>query len=91
MIIVEVKVGISAIFSLVKVLVVYIIRAGWIIVNVWPPPLLLLCVDQLRRPAPRGEEEKQDQCELHTMSLCREGRSVACPVVIKQEQEVVDA
>jgi hypothetical protein len=85
------QVSISASFSIVKALVVRIISASFIVVEAGSPPLLLLRVDQLRRPASRGEEEKQDQCELHAVPLRREGRSVACPVVVEQEVEVVDA
>jgi hypothetical protein len=89
---IEAKVSISASFSIVKALVVRIISASFIVVEAGSPPLLLLLrVDQLRRPASRGEEEKQDQCELHAVPLRREGRSVACPVVVEQEVEVVDA
>jgi hypothetical protein len=88
---IEAKVSISASFSIVKALVVRIISAGFIVVQAGSPPLLLLRVDQLRRPASRGEEEKQDQCELHAVPLRREGGSVACPVVVEQEVEVVDA
>jgi hypothetical protein len=87
---IEAKVSISASFSIVKALVVRIISAGFIIVQAGSPPLLLR-VDQLRRPASRSEEEKQDQCELHAVPLRREGGSVACPVVVEQEVEVVDA
>jgi hypothetical protein len=84
---IEAKVSISASFSIVKALVVRIVvKAGSL-----PLLLLLLRVDQLRRPASRGEEEKQDQCELHAVPLRREGGSVACPVVVEQEVEVVDA
>jgi len=60
----EAEVGISASFSIVKALVVRIISASFIIVEVGSPHLLLLLllrVDQLRRPVSRGEEEKQDQ------------------------------
>ncbi|KAH9206214.1 hypothetical protein DL95DRAFT_488166 [Leptodontidium sp. 2 PMI_412] len=88
--IIEAKVGIGANFSIFKPIIIHISIAGFIVLKVRPPPLLLLCVDQLCGPTPRGEEEKQDQCELHAMLLCRERRSIACLVVVEQEQEVVD-
>jgi hypothetical protein len=88
---IEAKVSINASFSIAKALVVCIISASFIVVKAGSPPLLLLRVDQLRRPASRGKEEKEDQCELHAVPLRREGRSVACPVVVEQEVEVVDA
>jgi hypothetical protein len=89
-IIIEAKFGISIHFSIVRALVVHIICVSFIIVQAGSPPLLLR-VDQLRRSASRSEEEKQDQCELHTMPLRREGRSIARPVIVEQEQEVVDS
>jgi hypothetical protein len=90
-IVIEAKVGISSSFRIVKTLVVRIIKASFIVVQAGCPPLLLLRVDQLRRPAFYGEEEKQNQCKLHAMPLRREDKSVARPVIVKQEQEVVDA
>jgi hypothetical protein len=59
---IEAKVSISDSFSIAKALVFYITNASFIIVEAGSPPLLLLLrrVDQLYRPASRGEEEKQD-------------------------------
>jgi hypothetical protein len=88
---IEAKIGISTNFGIVKTLVVHIISTSFIIVKASSSLLFLLRVDQLRRPVSRGEEEKQDQCELHAVPLRREGRSVACPVVVEQEQEVINA
>jgi len=82
-VIIKAKVGISANFSIVETLVAYIISASFVIVKAGPSPLLLLCVDQLRRPTSRGEEKKQDQCKLYAMLLYREDRSIACPVVVE--------
>jgi hypothetical protein len=59
-----------------KVPIIVITRAGII-------SCLLSCIDQLRRAAPRGEEEEQNKRELYAMPLCGEGRGVACPVVVE--------
>ena len=53
---IEAKVGIS--FGIVKIRVAHIISTGVIIVQAGSPSLFLLGVDQLRRPAACGEEEK---------------------------------
>jgi hypothetical protein len=91
MVIIKAKVSISTNFSIIKALIIHIISTSFTIIKARPPPLLLLYVNQLHRLALCGKEEKQDQCELHVMPLCREGRSVTRLVVVKQEQEVVNA